>query len=158
MNKETNTSIFDVAKYIIQVFYPDNRPIDQITLYKLLWFCQGWHYYIKGGPLFPEEFDARKLGPVPMAMWADLGGSHPVNKKIVKEKGNVDNINDFTKKVIRRKAGIYSQFDSRTLSEMSYRCVPWDKYIKMEGKTIPNDELGEYFIKRGKEHGLRRIY
>ena len=152
MAGETNTSIFDVAKYVIEIFY-QGKDVDQITLYKILWFCQGWHYYITDGPLFKEEFEARGLGPVPIVMWDVLKGNRFVSKKIIEKSGNVDNIDDFSKRVIRKIAGIYSQFDAYTLSDLSHQCAPWKRYSKEEFKTIPNDELGRYFISRGNKIG-----
>ena len=151
MNEETNTSIFDVAKCILGI-YDEDESVDQITLYKLLWFCQGWHYYIVGTPLFNEQFEARRLGPVPKDMWEFLKGNREVMKDEIKKRGNLANIGEFSKEVVRRIAGIYSQFDPYDLSELSHQCTPWEKYVGRENNTIPNDELGAYFIEKGKSN------
>lgn len=145
MIKESQTSIFDVAKYILELLDPDDMPIDQVSLYKLLWFCHGWHFHVADGPLFKESFEARKYGPVPPDMWNIFKGMREVFESELEQRGNVDNIDVFSKEVIKKVVNFYSQFDSNTLSELSHHCTPWENNVNKKDKTIPNEEIRDFF-------------
>lgn len=143
MTGESDTSIFDVAKYIFEL--QDSEPIDQVSLHKLLWFCQGWHYHVTDEPLFNEAFVARKYGPVPMAIWESLKGKRIVVENEIESKGNSDNIDDFSKGVIEKVVNYYSQFDSIALSELAYQCDPWKNNVNNEKNEIDNEEIRVFF-------------
>lgn len=57
------TKIHDVASYILTKLAP-GRKLETVKLQKLLFFCQGWSFGIAGEPLFDQDFEAWKLGPV----------------------------------------------------------------------------------------------
>ena len=52
--------ILDVGQYITELL-PD---VDKMKLYKLCYFSQGWHLAWTGKPLFSDEFEGWRHGPV----------------------------------------------------------------------------------------------
>lgn len=57
--------IIDVAKYISKkYFYEKNEKIDQMKLHKILFFTQKESFLKLGSPMFDEDFEGWKLGPV----------------------------------------------------------------------------------------------
>ena len=58
-------SVFDVASYICNRYMNENGTrIDEMKLHKLLYFAQRESIIQTGEPLFTEEFEAWKYGPV----------------------------------------------------------------------------------------------
>lgn len=55
------TSIFDVSKYILAHF---NQPISPRKLQKLTYLSQGWSLALTDEPIFSEDFEAWKHGPI----------------------------------------------------------------------------------------------
>lgn len=53
-------TILDVGQYITELL-PD---VDKMKLYKLCYFSQGWHLAWTGKPLFSDEFEGWRHGPV----------------------------------------------------------------------------------------------
>lgn len=56
-------TINDVASYILTRLAP-GRSLETVKLQKLLFLCQGWHYGVFSRPLFDDDFEAWRLGPV----------------------------------------------------------------------------------------------
>lgn len=149
MTGDTDTSMFDVAKYIFENLakfeYSSEHPIDQMSLYKLLWFCQGWHYFVTNKPLFKESFEARAFGPVPKAMWDVLNGKRYVRQNEIDRRGNLENLGEFSRKIIDKVVKFYSQFDACTLSNLAHQCDPWKNYATKGSVVIPNEEIRKFF-------------
>lgn len=58
-------NVFDVASYICNRYMEENKKrIDEMKLHKLLYFAQRESIIQTGQPLFSEEFEAWKYGPV----------------------------------------------------------------------------------------------
>lgn len=67
-----NTSVFDVAEYILERHAQDNPENPQMSAMKLqalVYYCQAWHLVWDGGQMFPEEFQAWVSGPVCPALY-----------------------------------------------------------------------------------------
>lgn len=146
MNGTTEVTIHDVAAFIYD--YMNVQHMTQMTLYKLLWFCQGWHCRFTGKFLFQETFEARELGPVPPVLWNELQGKPRVYREKFNIKGNPAKItNESSKFIIRKVVDLYGKFPPYVLSAFSHQCDPWRNNFDIDDKTktIPNDEIHDYF-------------
>ena len=57
--------IIDVAQYIFREYEKlSSTPIDEMKLHKLLYFAQRESFAITGAPMFAENFEGWKYGPV----------------------------------------------------------------------------------------------
>jgi uncharacterized phage-associated protein len=54
----------DVAKYTISKCQKDNHPITNLQLQKMLYYIQYYFFINCNGPLFDDDFQAWKFGPV----------------------------------------------------------------------------------------------
>ena len=69
-------SIFDVSKYILAHF---DQPISPRKLQKLTYLSQGWSLALTGQPIFPEDFEAWKHGPINRELFNALRGIHSID-------------------------------------------------------------------------------
>lgn len=76
-------SAMNVAKYIVTKCVNDGTPINNTQLQKILYFVQRRYLRTTGEPLFPENFEAWRLGPViPDVYYAFCGyGVMKINQK-----------------------------------------------------------------------------
>lgn len=70
------TSIFDVSKYILEHF---DQPISPRKLQKLTYLSQGWSLTLTGKPIFSEDFEAWKHGPINRELFNTLRGIHSID-------------------------------------------------------------------------------
>ena len=141
--KDASSNIFDVASYIFEKWH---KPyITQIELYKLLWFCQGWHFNVREKPLFNELFEAWNNGPVPRELWNIYKGKINLYERDFRNLGDSDNVPTKSKKIIKKVLNHYGKFSQTTLIYLSHQCKPWKNNHNKIPQTIPQDEIEEYF-------------
>jgi uncharacterized phage-associated protein len=59
-----------VADYFLANFDEDSGDnVTNLRLQKLLYYAQGFHLAMQGGPLFPESLLARNQGPMVQQVW-----------------------------------------------------------------------------------------
>ncbi len=126
-------SAVDIAS-IICSRYQENygKRIDEMKLHKLLYFVQRESFIQTGKPLFSEEFEAWKFGPVMTEIrWRYKINSFPEC-----------NIDDVTDKIINKVFDIYSGTRSWSLSMMSHEEISW----KNARIGVPEGENGSNHI------------
>lgn len=146
MIEKPEVTIFDVAKYIFENWHRDY--ITQIELYKLLWFCQGWHYNVTGHPLFFEEFEAWDRGPVPRVLWDIHKGKVKLYERDFLT-GKASRISGDSRIVVDKVIQHYGKFAQATLIYLSHRCDPWKEYHShgRNNQQIPLEAIKDYFCK-----------
>lgn len=72
-----NTTALDAANYLLHLAEAERRPIDPITLQKILFYCQCWSL-LDGERLFNEPVEAWRHGPVVRCVWKAYSGSSPI--------------------------------------------------------------------------------
>lgn len=97
-------TIFDVAQRIHML-----RPgLTKIELYKLCFFAQGWHTAWTGQPLFSEEMQAWKYGPVSPELRRMSTADN--NKRITGiSAGNAKSLSDYECDVVERIEAFYKE-------------------------------------------------
>lgn len=129
--------IIDVAQYIFDEYKClSGKVIDEMKLHKLLYFVQRESLAITGEPLFTEEFEGWKYGPVCRAVrncYTEDGMYDKDIKEISAESAYI------AKNVILQ----YGGYESWKLSQLSHREESWRK--SREG--IPDGENGDRIIK-----------
>lgn len=69
-------SIFDVSKYILAHF---DQPISPHKLQKLTYLSQGWSLALTDKPIFSEDFEAWRHGPINRELFNTLRGIHSID-------------------------------------------------------------------------------
>jgi len=113
-------AVVDVAQYINDKFWS----LRKVKLHKLLYFCQVWHLATTGNELFPEEFEAWKLGPVVAELHRRL---HESEKFVPIDipGANIENLNNGDILHIDKVLDFYGDMSSDELVELTHQDDPW---------------------------------
>ncbi len=90
-----NTSVFDVARYILHV----KGQMSTMKLQKLCYYAQAWSLVWDDRPLFNEEFRAWENGPVCRELFNETRGMFLVTE-MDEPKGCIENLSDSQKETI----------------------------------------------------------
>lgn len=141
------TSIHDVAAYITR-----KGNLSTMKLQKLCYYAQGWHLAWHGTPLFDEELEAWKMGPVSRDLYKHHRGEASVDSW-EHENASADNVPALGAATLDTILEFYSPYSGFELGEMTHHETPWiDAYNVgpfMKGSTrISKDALKQYFSER----------
>lgn len=114
------TSIFDVAKYILN----KKGTITSWELQKLCYYCKAWSLALGEGEMFPEKFEAWKDGPACRTLFAEHRGNFQVNSLDI-SKGSVENISPNSLDIINAVLDVYKSMDGEMLREQTHSEKPW---------------------------------
>lgn len=121
--------ILTVASYIAGRYRAENgAPIDEMKLHKLLYFAQRESLIQTGEPLFPEEFQGWRFGPVAVdirAAYRDDAFRTVTDADLGGDKAVLDSVFEH-----------YAGKDSWSLSRLSHGEICWKKSRK---GVAPND-------------------
>ena len=142
--ESTQPSVFDVAKYVLS----KTGSISTMMLQKLVFYCQAWTLAWFHVPLFQNDFEAWKNGPV----CRDLFYMHKRNR-VVSQK-NIASVHELSvseKKMIDNVLSVYQNEDPEWLSRLTHEEQPW----KATRGDLPEDaassaviskaSIGEYY-------------
>ncbi|OIR45756.1 Panacea domain-containing protein [Corynebacterium sp. NML130628] len=114
-----NPSVHDVAAYLLQYF---NHPITTMKLQKLAFFSQGWSLGLLDEPLFQEEFQAWRHGPVCYELYQRHRGQYFISDW----RGNPDRLGAYQKRLIDGVLQNYGALSGSDLSELTHKQgTPW---------------------------------
>lgn len=120
--------ILNVAQYIYKKYLEvTGEHIDELKLHKLLYFSQRETFAILNKPLFTENFEGWKFGPV----------SKEVRETFADEKGilrKTKDISDESKYIINNVILEYGSLASWKLSSLSHKEISWINSRKGIGK------------------------
>ena len=138
-------TVFDVAKYILQV----KGEMSAWKLQKLCYYAQAWHYTWTEKRLIKEEFEAWRNGPVCPELFAAHKGKFMVGADDFQ--GQSDNLDDDEKDSVNEILKHYGDRAPYDLSEQSHFEDPW----RIARGDLPEDaashnvvtleSMGEYY-------------
>lgn len=137
-------TIFDIADHILAQT-PDPYGLTNRELQKLLYLAQGFHLAQFGEPLFQEEFQAWKHGPVNSGVFHKYKhlGYYYINKparEVLKP------IGERATAFILALTLAFCNVGSYKLIEYSHADTPWaSKYIPNQNINLPKPDLKIYF-------------
>ena len=144
-------SVIDVANYLCNEYEKiSGEKLDEMKLHKLLYFVQRENIVVKGEPMFSEEFEGWKYGPVCI----------DVRKRFCQGEiiGNAKEISWKSVCIVNDVLSRYGDLESWKLSEMTHKESSWinartglepDEYgcviiklsdIKKDAENIPKSE------------------
>jgi uncharacterized phage-associated protein len=108
----------DVASAVIDAL----GPMTAMKLEKLAYYCQAWHLARHGEPLFDEEIQAWRQGPVVPSLYERHRGVHQVRKWPAGSRGRLTAAQaDSVDWVVET----YGRFTADSLSRMTHSELPW---------------------------------
>ncbi len=137
-------SALTVAEYLLGLVCQDEGDLmSNLKLQKLLYYTQGFHLAMDGKPLFSEQIEAWKHGPVVPNVYhkyKEFGRQAipcPTDTKAF------DKIPLKSKEVINDVYEVYGQYEASVLRNLTHGEPPWQK--TEEGAVISQDLMKEYF-------------
>jgi uncharacterized phage-associated protein len=150
-----------VANLLLDVAEEHGEFLTQLSLYKILYFAQGWYLVEKGQPLVKQDFEAWKYGPVIKAVRDEFHsfGDRPIRTRALKldiYSGNKIEIKpefpDEDRRFVSNIYLVYHVHDAWKLSEMTHeRGSPWDRLwntalpIGRLALRLRNDDIKAHF-------------
>ena len=138
----------EVAKTLIHLAEsdPEGEPITAMRLHKLLYYCQGWHLAWYGQPLFPDQIEAWKHGPVVPAVWNTAWGH---GKEPIRDPGPAA-VPDVERASIAQVWSHYRIYSASGLRDKTHEEPPWKSHYKPDenarcSEVIPTSDLARYF-------------
>lgn len=156
-------SIFDVSKKILEEF---PFGISTRKLQKLAYFSQGWHLALSkdNEPLFPEDFEAWRYGPVSRTLYNEHRKMYSINEDDL-SKGNAAALSDAQQLIVNFVINKYGLLSGMELTDLTHVAEsPWSKIRRESGygpddpgdRTIPKDLIRAYFQER--LHDLDQVF
>lgn len=108
--------ILDVGQYITELL-PD---VDKMKLYKLCYFSQGWHLAWTGKPLFSDEFEGWRHGPVSQQLRHHTEAVAKGHTVAEVPGGESARLSAYEAAVVARIVEFYGNQKSTDLSELSH--------------------------------------
>lgn len=134
----------DVAAAILA----SSGPVDAMKLQKLVYYCQAWHLAIMATPLFADDIEAWKDGPVVKDLWEHHKGARFVSSW---ERGNRHELPYETQQFVELVCAEYGPLTRRELSQRAHEEPPW-KVVRGDlapevgsRRVIPHSIMAEYY-------------
>ena len=136
----------DIAGWFVRYSADElGAPIDPMSLEKLIYYAQAFHLVLKDEPLFPDEIEAWKLGPVIPSVYRTYAGFGASPIDLVS--GSVANV--LGKEVERFLVSVVSFFGRHTainLSRATHIESPWIEANQSSDNAISQSSL-KYFYR-----------
>lgn len=135
----------DVAEYLIWRANEDadfGENISNLKLQKLLYYAQGFHLVLAGGPLFSEPIKAWKHGPVVECVYHKYKhhGASAIPTPADYDPGRID---PETQSLIEDVYGVYGQYSAWGLRNLTHQEPPWQN--TPDSHTISHEALSRFF-------------
>ena len=120
-----------------------------MQLLKVSYISHGWSLGLCGSPLFKDDVEAWKYGPVIPGVYhkyKKFGYSHIT----ARTKDLRESLGKIPHAIMSRVVEVYGKYDGLYLSSLTHQPnSPWDLTIKKdgEGAIIPNDVIKDYYRK-----------
>lgn len=154
-----------VAREFVRLAEQDEETLDQMRIYKLMYYAQGWSlaWYLE--PLFTDRFEAWRHGLVPIETRRELS---TYTEYSTQQLGLPSSLSEQAKRVIESVWIAYRQHSGYQLSQMTHSEPPWKDAYKPDGsgrchEVITPDSMLAHFGKihrqvTGEEPGSEAIH
>lgn len=139
-------NVFDVAKYILQ----KEGSISTWKLQKLCYYSQTWALAWTGKPLFSEDFQAWRNGPVCPELFQKHKGMYFVSEDIFSD-ADTDKLADDEKETIDTVLASYGDMEPYELRAQTHAEDPWKNArgnlddMASCTNVITKNAMGEYY-------------
>ena len=132
--------------------------ISNLKMQKMLYYAQGWHFAHFNTPLFDDEIEAWKHGPVVRQVYNEF-------KKYGRDAISFDELDSFDKNTINSDEQEFITFVFKRLSrisawelaELTHKESPYkDNFVEGMNNNIPKDEIKNYFSTKLNEQIIKQ--
>jgi len=133
----SNTTVFDVARYILEKY----GPMSVMKLQKLVYYSQAWSLVWDEKPLFDEQIEAWANGPVIRELYNEHKGMFLIDTVLFQNKEK-HTLNEEQRDTINEVLKAYSGKSAQWLSDQTHSEQPW--ILAREG--LSENERGDRII------------
>jgi len=143
-------SVATIANRIIQFAQDKGISLTPLQLMKLVYMSHGWSLGILNQPLFPEQVEAWRYGPVIPSLYhkTKTYGSGPITELLRAPLS--DQMDDQTDNLLKAVVDNYAMLSGPALSNLTHReGSPWSRVWsdQITGVVIPNQYIQEHYAK-----------
>lgn len=141
------SSVHDAASEIVRLV----GPTEAMRLEKLVYYAQAWHLALTDEPLFVDELEAWRNGPVVRELWERHRGRRRVDAWPA---GDPEKLKGESRQVISLVCQVYGRLSGDELSELTHSEAPWRQArgdLAAEERcttVIPKQELKRFYRQR----------
>lgn len=139
----------DIANQIVRLSNETGEPVTNIKLQKLIYYTYAWYAVEKGKPLFEENIEAWKYGPVIPSVYEAFSeyGADIIKKPASEKPPDLDRYTEILVEDIFKAYGGKSAIE---LVELTHSEAPWrDRYDpEEENIVIPFEEIKKYYTSK----------
>lgn len=140
-------NVYDVANFFLSIQRDDEeKDITPMKLQKLVYFAQGYSLALLDHPLFPEQMEAWRHGPVCPALYQKY---RPCGGNVIQAADTTDTRAAFTQSEFELLMDVYNQYgqySASALRNMSHETAPWRAVFSPDAKNVITfDAMKEYF-------------
>lgn len=140
-----------VAERLLHAANAEQEPRTPMQILKLVYISHGWTLGLTNRPLFGEEVEAWKYGPVVRCVYRTYADykDNPIEQD---GEDHNDEFSETERKIVDGVHSAYGQYQGLQLSAMTHKeGSPWDTAKKNGLWIIPNDIIAAYYAKRAEE-------
>lgn len=115
----SNTDVFAVSKYILE----KTGSISTMTLEKLAYYCLVWSLVWFNHPIFSNEFQAWRRGPVCKELFDAHRGRRVISAGMI---NSLHELSQDEKKIVDCVLAVYGNENGEFLSELTHNEKPWN--------------------------------
>lgn len=137
-----------VANFFIDLaLNSEDDNITNLQLNKLLYFAQGHYLARTGKPLFDEEIEAWKFGPVVPSIYQAYKGCGKMPITVLDEDYDADAFSDEEMNLLMEVACKYGQYSASALVGLTHRPdTPWSRvYSPLAKNIVKQQDIKDYF-------------
>ena len=127
-------TIFDTAKFILEVC----GKMSTMKLQKLCYYAQVWSLVWDDAPLFDEDFQAWRNGPICPELFARLEGKFSCTADDIP--GDSSILNDMQRETLQLVPDHYGDKDMQWLSQLTRMEDPWKQAFAVSDKAVMTKE------------------
>lgn len=128
------TTIFDAAKFILEVC----GQMSTMKLQKLCYYAQVWSLVWDGAPLFEEDFQAWRNGPICPELFCRLKGQFSCVADDIPGDSSV--FNNMQRETLQLVLDHYGDKDMQWLSQLTRMEDPWKQAFAVSDKAVMTKE------------------
>jgi len=145
------SKVVDAAGFIIDMINAQEEgEITNLAINKLLYFAQGLSLAKTGKPLFDNQIEAWKNGPVIQKIFHEFKKYNA--DAIPTQEYNIDSLTEDEQDILLETIAIYGKYSASHLVSLTHApSTPWKNHYEGTKNTpIPQEEIKDYFIKNEK--------
>lgn len=135
----------DIADWLVRYSADDlGAPVDPMSLEKLVYYAQAFHLALSDEPLFSDEIQAWKWGPVVPSVYKRYAGygSDPI---ITLVDGEAVHVGERVEHFLADLVGFFGRNTAINLSRATHLESPWIEASKRQDTTISQYEMKEFY-------------